>query len=194
MKTKLARLHQPLSFCKRAVVALICIIFTTRVWADGDSLRLPVGAEIYTLHTFNGATQRNHYFGVYRFPIEDTGGTELHLFPNGRFVISEWSDIGLDRLQATGSFRINADRLTLHFSRILPRHENLKTKFSNLHLLWGWIEKKDYMAGFEVFVLPADAWQMLKTKPEKARFLFLQRQVEYNDWQAILRDYDTQKE
>jgi hypothetical protein len=94
-------------------------------------------------------------------------------------VISEWSDIGPDELQAAGSFRVDGDNLSLQFSRVRPGHEDLKTKFSDLHLLWGWIEKKDYVTGFEVFVFPPEAWQALKLNPEKSDYL--QRGTEYNE-------------
>lgn len=177
----------------KTILLLLCTIFAAKSFAADDELRLPVGREVFTLNSFSGTSPRRHYFGEYRIPIQYTGGTKLHLFPNGRFVISEWSDIGPDELQAAGSFRVDADRLSLKFSRVLPGHEDLKRKFSDLHLLWGLIEKKDYVTGFEVFVFPAEAWRALKAKPEKARFLFLQRGTEYNDWQTILRDYEAQK-
>ena len=178
----------------RTILLFVCAILAVKAFAADDKLQLPVGREVFTLNPFSEISTRRHYYGEYRFPTEATSGTKLHLFPNGQFVISEWSDIGPDELQAAGSFRVDADRLSLQFSRVLPGHEDLKTKFHDLHLLWGWVEKKDYVTGFEVFVFPAEAWQALKAKPEQARLLSLQRGTEYNDWQIILRDYEGRKE
>jgi hypothetical protein len=176
----------------KRLLALACIFLPIAAVAGDKELRLPFGREVFTLHPFSGTSPHNHYFGEYRFPIEYTGGTKLHLFPNGRFVISEWLDIGPDELQAAGTFRLDGDQLSLQFTRVRPGHEELKTKFSDLHLLYGRIEKKDYVTGFEVFVFPADAWQALKANPGKADYL--RRGTEYNDWQTILRDYEAQKE
>ena len=171
---------------------LACILLSVVASAADKELRLTVGREVFTLNPFGEVAPRRHYFGEYVFPTQYTGGTKLHLFPNGHFVISEWLDIGLDELQAAGSYQVRDDRLTLQFSRISPGHEGLKKKFADLHLFWGWIEKKDYVTGFEVFVFPPEDWETLKTKPEKVNYL--QRRTEYNDWERILRDYETQKQ
>jgi hypothetical protein len=172
----------------RRFLPIAFILLAMASSAAEKELRLPVGREVFTLSAFGEVAPRRHYFGEYRFPIEYTGGTKLHLFPNGRFVISEWSDIGPDELQAAGSYQVRADRLTLKFSQIRRGHEELRRRFSDLHLLWGWIQKKDYVTGFEVFVFPSEGWQTLKTNPEKADYL--QRRTEYNDWERILRDYE----
>jgi len=178
----------------KQTLLLLFTIVAASAFAEDKELRLTVGRETYTLSPFSQISTRNHYFGEYRFPIEATAGTKLHLFPNGQFVISKWSDIGPDELCAAGTYRVEGDRLSLQFSRVVSGYEDLKTKLSDLHLLWGWIEKKDYVTGCEVFVFPAEAWQDLKSTPDKANFQFLQRGAEYNDWQKILRDYEAQKE
>lgn len=178
----------------RTILLLVCAILAVKAFAVEEKLRLPVDREVFTLAPFSETSPRKHYFGEYRFPIDATGGIKLHLFPNGRFVVSKWSDVQPDELKAAGSFQVDGDRLLLQFARVVPGYEDLKTRFADVHLLWGWIEQKDFVTGFEVFVFPSDAWEALKTDPDKARFLFLQRATEYNDWQTILREYEGQKE
>lgn len=180
--------------CEVLLLLSICMICAVPVRAGDADFRLPWGREVFTLRPFDGISLRSHYFGEYRFPDDFTSGTKLHLFPNGRFVISKWTDIGPDKLQASGSFRVNGDRLLLEFSRIHPDHEDLKTKFSDLRLFVGQIQKDKYITGFEVFILPADAWAAFQADPEKINFLILQRRAEYNDWQAILKDYEAREE
>ena len=175
----------------KCLTLLACLLLSVAAPAADEKLRLPVGREVYTLKPFREVAPRRHYFGVYAFPFDLTGGTRLHLFPNGRFIISTWLDIGPDELQAAGSYQVRDDRLTLRFSRVSPGHEGLKKKFADLYLLWGWIEKKDYVTGFEVFVFPSEAWTTLKTNPAEVHYL--RRQTEYNDWERILRDYEAQK-
>src|SRR5262245_52190023 len=164
-----------------AFITFVCLIFSITAFADEAELQLPVGDEVFTLYQFGEVFPRQHCFGEYRFPIQLTGGTKLHLFPNNRFVISGHSDIGPDELQAAGTFRVNEDRLTLEFSRVQPGKENLKTKFSALHILYGRIQKKNYVTGFEVFVFSSDEMEKLKAKAERPRYM--QRGTEYNDWE-----------
>src|SRR5262245_35114049 len=106
----------------RRALPIAFILLSMASYAAEKELRLPVGREVFTLSPFSEISFHWHYFGEYRFPIQFTGGTKLHLFPNGRFVISEWSDIGPDELQAAGSYQVRADRLLLQFSRIRRGH------------------------------------------------------------------------
>lgn len=158
---------------------------------NGADIRLPVGHEILTLNSFEKIYPRMHYFGEYVFPDEHTGGTKLHLFPNSDFVISEWLDIGPDQLQAAGTFAVRGDCLTLQFSKTRPGQESLKNRFSDLHLQWGSIQKEGYVTGFEVFVFFGQEWKKLKESSHEVRYM--QRKIEYNDWEKILRDYSEQK-
>ena len=152
-------------------------------------MRLPVGRETYTLNSFHNAMPET-WFGVYASPDDFTGGTDLALFPNGRFAIVETSDIGPDDLKALGGYAVHGDRLNLSFSKILPGQKDLKQQFSGLHILWGWIEKKGYVTGFEVFIFTAPEWQKLKENPKQTTYL--QRRTPYYDWQATLRRYDSE--
>jgi len=152
-----------------------------------ERLRLAVGADVYTLHTFDSVNPSLHYFGRYAFRNELTGGTRLHLFPGGRFVISEWVDIGGDKPAAEGTYEVLGTRLVLRFSKIRLQAESIASRFDDLHLAWGWIEKPGYVTGSTVFIFPKQQWEKLNEGSKDVRYM--RRTVEYNDWERILRAY-----
>jgi len=174
------------------LLLLVCILAAIEAIAADERLRLPVGSKVFTLRTFGQVNPNWDYFGEYHFPLMYTGGTKLHLFPNGRFVISEWVDVGGDELLAAGSFKLHNDRLALEFSRIAAEHEHLKQRFSDLHLLYGRIETETTVSGFEVFVFTGKGWETLRTDGAKPEYL--SRHREYSDWESILRGYEAQKQ
>lgn len=167
-----------------AVFHLATLLCATAMAAE-PKLRLPVGEETYTLNTFQGVSI--DWSGRYFHPFAFTGGPCLELFPSGYFAIIWTSDIGADELQALGKYAVDGDQLKLSFSRIVPGNKDLKQEYSGLHIMWGWIEKEDYVTGHEVFVFTPTDWAKLKSNPQEA--IFLQRRTPYYDWQTILRGY-----
>jgi hypothetical protein len=77
----------------RTLAVAYTLLFSCLSIAQEEALHVTVGSDVFALSPFDGAYPGHHYFGEYAFPFELTGGTELHLFPNGQFVISKWTDI-----------------------------------------------------------------------------------------------------
>lgn len=165
----------------------VLMLISSASFAAEKKLRITVGSDIYTLYPYEGAYLGRHYFGKYSFPYELTAGTLLHLFPNGRFVISDWIDIGGERTLATGSFEVRDTELILNFSKFRPGMESIASRFADLRVLWGWMEKPGYVTGFEAFVFPKAEWEKLTEAPRGARYM--RRTREYNDWERILSNY-----
>lgn len=171
---------------KRCLIGCLAMLLPHSAAAADKYPRLPVGREKYTLNTFHPAMGKD-YFGVYASPYSSTGVC-LALFPDGRFAIFASLDIGPDRCQALGRYAVEGDRLKLAFTRVRLGRQALRQEFSGLHILWGWIEKKDYVTGFEVFVFKPAGWQQLGENPQEASYL--QRRVAYYDWLAILHRHE----
>jgi hypothetical protein len=168
------------------VAGALCILCGVSLAASNE-WHLRVYQDTYDLFAFSQATERTHYFGVYLSPAALLGGTELHLFPNGRFVIAESSDIAADETQALGSYKVSHSRLELKFESIKPKREALKAEYSNLYIAWGHIHKGKYLTGFEVFVFSENEWHKMQRTSDAE---FLQRRKEYTDWQRKLRELE----
>jgi hypothetical protein len=154
--------------------------------AQGVELR--TRGETYTLNPFDAPLSGTYnYFGQYAFPIEHTGGTLLHLFPNGLFVVSKWTDIGPNEFLASGRYNVKEARLALSFSKIEMGRERDLTWLSDLHVVWGNIKRENYVTGFEVFVFSGSDWEKLMRGAKEVTFM--ERKVPYNDWEHILHEF-----
>jgi hypothetical protein len=153
-----------------------------------QGVELSARGETYTLNPFDAPLSGTYnYFGQYAFPIEYTGGTLLHLFPNGVFVVSNWTDVGPNEFLASGKYNVKETRLALTFSKIEKGRESDLTRLSDLHVVWGNIKRQNYVTGFEVFVFAGTEWDKLMRGAKAVTFM--QRRVPYNDWEYILREF-----
>lgn len=174
----------------RIVLFILSLLASVAIGAENLNLRLNAHGDIYELVEFDRIPGDSHYFGAYTFTYALTGGTALHLFPNGRFAIVEFLDIGPDFVSATGTYKVSGTALALVFLRVKPRHESVRAEFADLHIVWGYMDKGDYITGFEVFVFPKDDWR--KLYEEKKDLSYMQRRTAYHDWQRILHEYQAQ--
>ena len=54
-----------------------------------------------------------YIFGEYRTPMDLTGGHNLHVFPDGCFVIEEFCDVGPSATVASGHWRLDGNTLVV---------------------------------------------------------------------------------
>ncbi len=176
-------LPRTLSYALLICCALVLVSSPVALAAEAKR-RINVGGEVYTLYPYEQVYLGRHYFGQYAFAYEFTAGTLLHLFPNGRFVISDWIDVGGSRTLATGSFEVREPELILKFSKFRPGMESIASRFSDLRIAWGSIENPEYVTGFEALVFSKTEWEKLAETPRDVRYM--RRTREYNDWERIL--------
>jgi hypothetical protein len=55
----------------------------------------------------------NYIFGVYRGPMEDTGGNYFYIFPDGAFVIEAFCDICRPETVASGRWKLKGNELEI---------------------------------------------------------------------------------
>jgi hypothetical protein len=169
----------------RAVLAAWFLVASAVVLAaDMERPTLEVGKHIYSLHPFTGPEAR--YSGVYKSPEDSAGGTELHLFPNGRFVVVKAVDAGRDTLLGAGTHRIDGDHLELRFER--SAHPDIAKRFADLHIQRGLIQGAGEVKGSAAFVIGKDDWHALLQGQTRARYQLRIR--EYADSRQALEQLE----
>ena len=101
-------------------------------------------------------------------------------------MVSRWLDIGPNEFLASGQYNVNGTRLVLTFTKIEKGREAELNWLSDLHVVWGDIQRKGYVTGFKVFAIPGSDWDKLQHGEKDAKFMV--RKVPYNDWEKILRE------
>ncbi len=173
-------------------VLFLSISFGDRAFADQNSnkIYLDFGGEEYTLHNFNTIDFFHNFFGVYRKPIDLTQGIDLYLFPDFKFIYTEWGDIWEEKMIAQGTYTFKNGKISLNYTY---KHKSFEQELMNdsFHVLWGQIDKKDYVTGF-ISVLANDEVLNKLRKRDKC-FDYMERITELYDWQGMYKHFSNNK-
>ena len=172
-------------------ILLLCLVANIAHAADKLEQKFFTRDGVYHLGAFDQTAGDDNYFGVYSSPFAHTGGTELHLFPNGRFVIVLFMDIAPEEVLARGSYKVVETSLLLDFSLSKPISEKLRKKFTGLRIVHGYRDKAQYPADSAAFVFFSESWEKLSARDLDVQFM--KRMQEYRDWERILRRYEEAK-
>jgi hypothetical protein len=171
----------------RAVLAAgFLLVSAIAQGAQMERPTLEIGKRIYTLHPFAGVGAEARYFGVYQSPQDLGGGAELHLFPNGRFVVAKTGHAGNDELLGAGTHRVDGDHLELRFER--SAHPDIPKRFADLHIQYGVIQGSSEATGSRAFVIGKDDWHAMLQGETRARYQ--ERIREYRDPRQALEQLE----
>lgn len=176
--------------CRTKSIGLVffvsVIISLNSVAFSYDKLHLEINGNEYTFGIFNNNSHFLNFFGIYKQPLEDTAGTNLYLFPDLKFVYTEWGDVWEEKLIANGSYMYKDGKLflTYEFKNEKFPKELASNTFNVLH---GRIEKEDYTTG-SVFILANDE-EMNALQKDKFSFNYRRQTTPFYDWKDIYHHF-----
>ena len=147
---------------------------------QSDELSLTISGDRYSFTPITEQYLGHSYYGAYRHPYAFTSGTELHLFPDGRFTVIETCDICIDRLVAKGTYRIRDGLISLDYSAASSKARPVPDKLLAFH---GVIHKPTYVTGSQFILITPENLDAAKRDSHFAEYLL--RSIGYPDWQAI---------
>jgi hypothetical protein len=133
-----------------------------------------------------------YIFGEYRNPMDITGGHNLHVFPDGCFVIEEFCDVGAPATIASGRWKLDGN--TLVISDLVDRKPAsallgmkwVKENFGNPERLRVFVTARGESIGDTILVAEDTA-----SKGPHLGWKYVRRRTEYADWpkrqQELLR-------
>jgi hypothetical protein len=125
----------------------------------------------------------DYIFGEYRSPMDVTGGHNLHLFPDGCFVIEETCDIGRPVTLASGRWKLDGDTLLI-FDLLERRPASallgmqwLREQFGSPHKLRVFVTANGEWIGDTILVAEDTA-----NKGPHVGWKYVRRITHYADW------------
>ena len=126
----------------------------------------------------------NYIFGAYRCPMEETGGHNFHIFPDGSFVIEAFCDICLPETVASGRWRLEGNELVIvdliertNVSPGLSGMEWVKEHFGAVDKLRLFVTERDEFIGDTFLVSDGTV-----RKGPHIEWTYIRRIVCYRDW------------
>jgi hypothetical protein len=86
--------------------------FTTPTRFEAESFRGRQPLREFGTNNVEGFSD-NYIFGVYRNPMDLTGGHNFYVFPDGRFAVEEFCDICEPKIVASGRWKLEGDELAI---------------------------------------------------------------------------------
>lgn len=138
--------------------------------------------ETYSLRPVD---QQNIYnlYSCYRDALDDTGGIELHLFPNNKFLYLEHCDICTPKMISYGVFNFKNSKINFNYEYIDEKFKNEITK-EHLNAFVGFIDKGSYITGLISILLSDKGLKKLK-KDGPIFFDYMLKAYDYRDWENI---------
>lgn len=125
----------------------------------------------------------DRFYGLYRGYFDMTSGTNLMIFPNGKFAVETWCDIcGEPRVEMIGAWKKDSNSVTLTIEKSNSEsgnntsHIEAKHELDNLGHLFFFVLPKGEEIGDSVLV----SGQELNQKKIDSYFV---RTIPYSDWQ-----------
>ena len=126
----------------------------------------------------------NYIFGEYRGPMEDTGGQNFHIFPDGCFVIEAFCDICQPETVATGRWKLEGNELVIfdltertNVSSVLSGMKWVREHFGAVDKLRLFVTERDESIGDTVLV----SEETVRKGPH-VEWRYIQRIEYYRDW------------
>lgn len=180
--------------CIRTTLLFLAILFSFKgVALSDDSAKkifLDFNGEKYTLNSFTFNSLFRNFFGTYAKPLDLTQGISFYLFPDFKFIYTEWGDIWEEKMIAEGTYTFKDGKIFLNYTYKHKKFEKELIK-DTFCVLEGQIEKENYVMG-HIFVL-ADEEEMKKLRRNENAFGYFQRRIELYDWQSIYSHFNNNK-
>jgi hypothetical protein len=151
----------------------------------GGPYTIEVSGEKYTCWSFDGIEPFHHFWGIYKYPHDSLAGINLYLFPDYRFLYTQWCDVCEEKVIAQGSFRFANGKILLQQTHVEPKFKD-KIKQTSFNVLYGYIEKKHYVTRSLSLLITDD--KLRRIQSSKREFEGMIRSAELPDWQQI-HDY-----
>jgi hypothetical protein len=126
----------------------------------------------------------NYIFGEYRGPIDDTGGHNFYIFPDGSFVIEAFCDICQPETVAFGKWRLEGNELVvfdlterINVSSVLSGMKWVKEHFGAVDKLRLFVTERDESIGDTVLVSDETV-----RKGPHVEWRYIRRIEYYRDW------------
>ena len=162
---------------------IFIILALVAVQAIAEELKIQVGEEEYTFHE----ELLGNYFGVYSSPLDLTFGSDLHLFPNGDFIITNWIDIGGREVVASGKYKVKGHRLKLKYDfRKKAEFPVGERDYSKVYLYSGSIEEGHVSMGHKIFLLNPEQLEEARRGENFLNYCYMKRA--YLSWERILQN------
>lgn len=172
----------------------ILFLFAGLVLADNSTSKifLDFQGEKYTLNSnvFGATSLFRNFFGIYAKPLDLTQGINLYLFPDFKFIYTEWGDVWEEKMIASGTYTFQDGKIFLIYEY---KNKYFQGQLTNniFHVLDGQIEKENYVTGY-ISVLVND--EGLSKLRQQVHYLdYLQRRTELYDWQGICKHFINNK-
>jgi hypothetical protein len=162
--------------------------FTTMT--DFDTAGFAGNQHLRTFGTNNVQGFSDEYiFGKYRSPMDLTGGHNLHVFPDGCFVIEEFCDVGAPVTLASGRWKLDGNALLI--SDLVDRKPGsallgmkwLKEQFGNPDKLRVFVTTAGESIGETILVAEDTA-----SKGPHVGWKYVRRITPYADWPKRQRE------
>ena len=163
----------------RIAALALCLAIDAVATQQSEELSLVVSGDRYSFTPITEQYLGHSYYGAYTHPYAFTGGTVLHLFPDGRFTVIDACDICADRLTAKGTYRLRDGLITLDYAATSEARPVPDT----LRAFHGVIHKPTYITGSQFILISQKNLDAAKRNANFSEYL-LQR-TGYPDWQAI---------
>lgn len=147
-----------------------------------NKLYLNFAGECYTLDAFTSQDLYRNFYGVYARPLDLTQGIRLYLFPDSKFLYTEWGESGQEKIVAIGTYTFKNDQVSLVFNKIHKDFEKELSKTS-FRVLAGQVEKEDTATGFISVLADEGALKTLGENDKCAECLL--RRTELYDWKGL---------
>lgn len=174
------------------VLSACILLFRGLGYADkpADKIFLSFKGEKYTLNPFDTIGHFYHFFGVYAKPLDLTSGINLYLFPDYKFIYTEWGDVWEQKTIASGSYSFQNGRIFLTYEYINKDFQK-QLKDNTFHVLNGRIEKEDYVTGFISVLVNDEGIDKLRNQSDY--FDYMERRTDFYNWQDIYKHFINNK-
>jgi len=145
--------------------------------ASAENLKLEHYNDVYTLHLKHKTSDGADFFGAYIYYYALTGGTQIHLFPDKNFVITDYCDICPEVAVGSGTYTLKNSKI--HFNYKVVPTDVIPT----LNLRWGWIQKDGYVTGNLQVLLTDAQLKSLEKKLDISNYVY--QLTHYPQWRRI---------